>query len=93
MKRRGSFSCPNCGEEVPAGAKACPGCGADENTGWSENAAYDGVDLPDENEFDYQKFLEREGMAPPKRSPRRLAVLLVTALLLLAFALIYLLLR
>ncbi len=42
------FSCPNCGADVPAKALACPECGADEETGWSEDAAYDGLDLPDQ---------------------------------------------
>ena len=30
------------------GAIACPHCGADDETGWSEDAEYDDVDLPDE---------------------------------------------
>jgi hypothetical protein len=51
--------CPNCGAAVPAGAKACPGCGADEQTGWSEQANPDGLDLPEE-QFDYDDFVRRE---------------------------------
>ena len=51
--------CPNCGAEVPPGAKACPECGSDEQTGWSEKACYDNLNLPDEN-FDYDDFLKRE---------------------------------
>lgn len=51
--------CPNCGAEVPPKAKACPECGSDEQTGWSEQASYDNLDLPDEN-FDYDDFVERE---------------------------------
>ncbi len=43
-----SFSCPNCGAEVPARALVCPECGSDENTGWSEDTRYDGLDLPEE---------------------------------------------
>jgi hypothetical protein len=34
------FICPHCGAEVPARALACPECGSDEETGWSENAAF-----------------------------------------------------
>jgi hypothetical protein len=51
--------CPNCGAAVPPKAKACPECGADEQTGWSEAARTDGLDLPDEN-FDYDDFVKRE---------------------------------
>ena len=51
--------CPNCGAEVPSGAKACPECGADEQTGWSETAQTDGLGLPNEN-FDYDDFVKRE---------------------------------
>ncbi len=51
--------CPNCGAEVPAGAKACPECGSDETTGWSEEARTCGLNLPQE-QFDYQDFVERE---------------------------------
>ncbi len=41
------FVCPNCGAEVPLKAKACQECGSDENTGWSEDTMYDGLDLPE----------------------------------------------
>lgn len=52
-------TCPNCGADVPRGAKACPECGADEKTGWSEEAYASGLNLPDES-FDYDEFVERE---------------------------------
>jgi hypothetical protein len=52
-------ACPNCGADVPAGARACPGCGSDEATGWSEDARTDGLDLPEET-FDYEEFIEKE---------------------------------
>ena len=51
--------CPNCGSEVPTGAKACPECGSDETTGWSEKAALSNLGLPEE-EFDYGEFVQRE---------------------------------
>lgn len=49
MARRGgaTFDCPNCGAEVRRGARSCPECGADDETGWSEDTMYDGLDLPD----------------------------------------------
>jgi hypothetical protein len=77
--------CPNCGADIPPGAKACPGCGADEQTGWSEQARYDGLDLPDEN-FDYDDFVESEfgGGKPVPRGVKwfwwLIAVLVVAAL-------------
>jgi hypothetical protein len=41
------FVCPNCGAEVSLKAKVCRECGSDENTGWSEDTMYDGLDLPE----------------------------------------------
>jgi hypothetical protein len=51
--------CPNCGADVPRNAKSCRECGADENTGWSESAHADNLNLPDE-EFDYGEFVKEE---------------------------------
>lgn len=51
--------CPNCGAEVPERARACPECGADEQTGWSDEAATGGLNLPDQ-EFDYDEFVREE---------------------------------
>jgi len=89
MPTRDTFPCPACGEDVPSGAKVCPACGADETTGWSEQTIYDGTDIPVEAEFDYDKFLEKEGLAKPKRSRKELAWLVVTLLVLAAFFLVY----
>lgn len=60
--------CPICGETVPPKARACPGCGADEKTGWSEDAATQGLDIPEPaDEFDYDDFVKREfSAANPK---------------------------
>lgn len=51
--------CPHCGASLPARAKACPQCGSDEKTGWSDQARYDNLDLPEES-FDYDDFVQRE---------------------------------
>lgn len=51
--------CPNCGAELPSRARVCPECGSDERTGWSEDVAYDDLNLPGED-FDYDDFVERE---------------------------------
>jgi hypothetical protein len=42
-----TFPCPLCGADVPARSRSCPECGSDEETGWSEDTLYDGLDLPD----------------------------------------------
>lgn len=52
-------ACPNCGAEVPPDASVCPECGSDAQTGWSEEARYNDLNLPD-GHFDYDDFVERE---------------------------------
>ncbi len=54
------FICPVCGAEVPAKAAACPECGSDERTGWSANTIYDGTDIDDPDDFDYEDWKRRE---------------------------------
>jgi hypothetical protein len=84
------MDCPNCGAPVPPKAKACPECGSDDETGWSEKAETDGLDLPDE-EFNYDDFVSREfGKNEPK--PRGISwlwwvvgIVLVLAILALMF--------
>jgi hypothetical protein len=80
-------TCPNCGAEVPARAKACPACGADEETGWSEKAQAQQLGLPDD-EFDYNEFVKEEFGSQNKIRPRGIswfwwvaAVILLLALL------------
>ena len=68
------FICPHCGAEVDIDAVACPACGSDEETGWSEGTAYDGLDLYDDEPV------------PPGYSPRmKWAITAVTILILSAF--------
>lgn len=82
-------TCPNCGAEVPARAKACPECGACEETGWSEEAEGGGLGLPDES-FDYDQFVKKEfgaGARDPMRpKPVWALVALVMAVILSGFA-------
>jgi hypothetical protein len=53
--------CPVCGEEVPRGSLACPACGADHNSGWRIDAdTHDGLDLPGNDDFNYDEFTRRE---------------------------------
>jgi hypothetical protein len=76
--------CPNCGAEVPPEAIVCPECGADDDTGWSEFADAQRLDLPDQD-FDYQEFVSREleGNAPERRGPQTLWWLVAGVLLIL----------
>jgi hypothetical protein len=60
--------CPACGATIKRSAKACPECGADDETGWSDRTYLDGIDLPDDDE--YEEALEREfGSAAPRNRP------------------------
>lgn len=78
--------CPNCGAELPRKAKACPECGSDERTGWSDNAASSGLDLPGEDDFNYNEFVKNEfGEGRPELKPKGLHwVWWITGILLLA---------
>ncbi|HEY5912655.1 MAG TPA: zinc ribbon domain-containing protein [Verrucomicrobiae bacterium] len=75
-------TCPNCGADVPRDAKACPQCGSDEQTGWSDDASTDGLNLPDEK-FNYDDFVKREfgGGSPVPRGIRWWWWLVAVALL------------
>ena len=64
--------CPVCGEFVPRKAVACAGCGASRDSGWNEEASVSGLDLPNDEEFDYDDFVAREfgqGASQETRSP------------------------
>ena len=83
--------CPICGAEVPDRARACPECGADEKTGWSEEARYDSLGLPNES-FDYGEYVKREfGGRRERRGPgigriwQVIAALIVAGMLCLLF--------
>ena len=51
--------CPQCGTEVPRGARACPECGSDEHTGWNEHATLARLGVPDDH-FDRDEFYRQE---------------------------------
>ncbi|HXG49016.1 MAG TPA: zinc ribbon domain-containing protein [Methylomirabilota bacterium] len=61
--------CPNCGAPVPGNARACPECGSDEQTGWSDRATGQRLNLPDD-EFDYEEFVREEFGSPKGGSIR-----------------------
>ena len=58
--------CANCGSAIPRRARACPGCGADERSGWREQDAYEGLNLPDEAYASDDR--------PPKPAPTRFRI-------------------
>lgn len=77
--------CPVCGADVPSGALACPECGACHASGWSEEAAYDALDLPN-TAFDYESFVAEEfdgSGRDPKGRRWAFGAILVTVILLL----------
>ena len=76
--------CPVCGAEVPQRAKACPECGADGQTGWSEEAKYDQLGIPDDS-FNYDDYVKREFSGEPPRRKLQWLWLIAAAALLLAF--------
>jgi hypothetical protein len=79
--------CPVCGEFVPRKAVACPGCGASRDSGWNEEASISGLDLPDDEAFDYDDFVAREfGQGRPKKPDRRRVWTIVGLVLILAMA-------
>ena len=68
-----SYRCPFCDHEVRVG-EPCPGCAQKKRTTrkvkkyWEISHSADGLDLPDEEDFDYDKFVAREfGRAPHRR--------------------------
>jgi hypothetical protein len=79
--------CPVCGEDVPPRALACPECGADHNSGWRDDAtSYDGVDLPDD--FNYDDFV-REEFGSSSKPAGISTVWWITAVALLVMTLLY----
>ena len=76
------FTCPVCGEVVQANALACPHCGADDETGWSEETAYDGMELPVDDEWPVH-----EGAAKRRKTfSAGLAILMIALMLILLLA-------
>lgn len=67
MSRDNSFVCPFCGASVSCGAKSCPACGSDERTGWSEGTYLDGIDLPED--VDYEEVAAKEFPSQTRSSP------------------------
>lgn len=90
MDPRSPDTCPNCGADVPVGARACPECGADEETGWSEEARYENLGIPDDS-FDYEEFVKREfdGVKNPEGRHRFWRLTGIILLILFLFPALY----
>lgn len=73
-----SFTCPVCGADVPRAAKSCPECGACDKSGWSEEARYDGLDLPEIDDG-------RDSAPPPATSLKDWFTWIIAVLALFAF--------
>ncbi|MBI4834526.1 MAG: hypothetical protein HY811_06885 [Planctomycetes bacterium] len=55
------FTCPHCGTNLPANATSCKECGSDKSTGWAEDAADSGTDIPSQfTDADYDDFVKKE---------------------------------
>ena len=67
--------CPVCGEHVEEGFDSCRSCGSCPQSGWSEDAAYDGLDLPAES------FGESEDAATKGKSTTKRLVLAAALLI------------
>jgi hypothetical protein len=75
VTRGETFPCPNCGADVPPRARVCPECGSDDETGWSEDTLYDGLDLPDPG------YGPDPGPPPPRRHIGRIVAVVMLALI------------
>ncbi|MBD3317768.1 MAG: zinc ribbon domain-containing protein [Chitinivibrionales bacterium] len=81
-KRIETVPCPYCGVDIRSDAKACPHCGSDDRTGWSEGRYLDGIDLPDDTEYD--EVLQKE-FSSDRAHPRISKVAVVGGILLILF--------
>ncbi|MFP4416953.1 MAG: zinc ribbon domain-containing protein [Chitinispirillaceae bacterium] len=62
--------CPHCGASIKKDAESCPECGSDERTGWSDGTYLDGIDLPDESEYEDLVAQEFGSQKQKKKNPR-----------------------
>ena len=76
------FECPNCGADVPVGAKSCKECGSDDTTGWQSNdeIEYQGAELPEGYAVDPEHPV---AIVQQRRSPW---VVVIAVVLVAAFA-------
>ena len=85
MKSDDMVPCPHCGEAINKNAPACPHCGSDEMTGWSENNYLNGIDLPDED--DYEEIRQNEFEGEKRKAPDKTWIFVTGAIVLVVFLL------
>ncbi|MBK1833325.1 hypothetical protein [Roseibacillus ishigakijimensis] len=75
------YLCPDCGAEVAVGSSGCRACGprkvaqcmgrkkkqARKKRSWEQDSASDGLDLPGDDDFDYEDYVAREFGGKPHR--------------------------
>ena len=81
------FICPSCGDEVRIGPRGCPRCSSPPAKSEPDDPyLYDGLDLPDDDDFDYDEFVAREfGTGPKKKTAKEWFWWVVALILLIAF--------
>ncbi len=85
--RASDFECPTCGAEVSPNATGCRSCGAEKIDGrWGDPATYDGLDLPGDDDFDYDDFIAREFGGAPKKKAKDIFWWAIAVIVLVAFA-------
>ena len=91
------YLCPGCDREVRVGSRGCPYCHPPAKRrkrpkatakrirrSWEGTAAGDGLDLPDDDDFDYDDFIAREFGGKASRRHRLKWYWWLTGVLLLA---------
>ena len=82
-----TYICPNCGVEVPIGPRGCPKCNPEREEQPAEvDSVHDGLDLPGEDDFDYDQFVADEFGGPqPQKSRKDLFWWIAAIITLIAF--------
>jgi uncharacterized membrane protein YvbJ len=72
-----TYICPNCGAEVQVGSQACPSCSDSNETDYSGDSIYDGLDLPEslDESIKFQEKVRRN----------KIMISVISAVLLLIF--------
>lgn len=80
-----STACPHCGADIRSNARFCRHCGSSDSDGWRESDDYGN----DEDDFDYEQFVEENFSEGVTNTQTRPLWRLVAVVLLLLFGLSY----